>query len=66
VFSDSTTYRRGYDVTIILYFDRFSFEITKRGEILRVFHPSEDHEILSFKKAFAALFSSKLHSKEEV
>ncbi|CAG2233862.1 unnamed protein product [Mytilus edulis] len=45
---------------------RFSFEITQRGEILSVYHPPEDSEILAIKKGFAAVFSSKLHSKEEI
>ncbi|VDH90879.1 Hypothetical predicted protein [Mytilus galloprovincialis] len=44
----------------------FSFEITQRGEILRVYHPPEDSEVLAIKKGFAAVFSSKLHSKEEI
>lgn len=52
-------------MSIVLCF-RFSFEITQRGEILRVYHPPEDSEVLAIKKGFAAVFSSKLHSKEEV
>ena len=47
--------------------NRFSFEITRHGEILRVFHPAdEDEEVLSIKKGFAAMLSGKLHKQEEV
>ena len=56
-------------VTIIPVFAsiRFSFEITRHGEILRVFHPAnEDEEVLSIKKGFAGLLSAKLHKKDEV
>ena len=46
---------------------RFSFEITRHGEILRVFHPAnEDEEVLSIKKGFAGMLSAKLHKKDEV
>ena len=46
---------------------RFSFEITRHGEILRVFHPAnEDEEVLSIKKGFAGMLSAKLHKQDEV
>ncbi|KAL3873935.1 hypothetical protein ACJMK2_037012, partial [Sinanodonta woodiana] len=44
----------------------FSFVMTHRGEILRVYHPSnEDNEALSVKKGFAGLLSSKIYTEEE-
>lgn len=57
-----------YSINLFLsfYILRFSFEITRRGEILKVYHPPDDSEVLAIKKGFAAIFSSKLHSKEEV
>ena len=46
---------------------RFSFDITPVGEILRVYHPEEnDDMVLATKKGFAALLSSKLHGEGEV
>ncbi|XP_076116682.1 uncharacterized protein LOC143084161 [Mytilus galloprovincialis] len=44
----------------------FSFEITPHGEILNVYHPKEDGEVLATKKGFAALLASKLHGKQQI
>ncbi|KAK3101652.1 hypothetical protein FSP39_005219 [Pinctada imbricata] len=45
----------------------FSFVITSRGEILRVYHPDhENGEVLAIKKGFAALLAAKLHREGEV
>ncbi|KAK3102203.1 hypothetical protein FSP39_009587 [Pinctada imbricata] len=45
----------------------FSFVITSRGEILRVYHPDhENGEVLAIKKGFAALLAAKLHNEGEV
>ncbi|CAC5425804.1 unnamed protein product [Mytilus coruscus] len=43
----------------------FSFQIKTNGEILRVFHPPEDDEVLATKKGLAALLAAKLHGKDE-
>ncbi|CAC5401161.1 unnamed protein product [Mytilus coruscus] len=43
----------------------FSFQIKPNGEILKVFHPPEDDEILATKKGLAGLLSAKLHDKKE-
>lgn len=50
----------------IYTFCRFSFEITPYGEILKVYHPKEDDEVLATKKGFAALLASKLRGKQQV
>ncbi|XP_053390116.1 uncharacterized protein LOC128553035, partial [Mercenaria mercenaria] len=45
----------------------FSFEISHRGEIGKVFHqPDEEHEILMVKKGFAGMLSAKLHHRHEI
>jgi hypothetical protein len=49
----------------IYTFCRFSFEITPYGEILKVYHPKEDDEVLATKKGFAALLASKLRGKQQ-
>ncbi|VDI17388.1 Hypothetical predicted protein [Mytilus galloprovincialis] len=45
---------------------RFSFQIKPNGQILRVYHPPEDDEVLATKKGLAALLSAKLHDKDEL
>lgn len=46
---------------------RFSFVISRRGEITHVFHPSnEDSDVIATKKGFAALFASRLHEEGDV
>ena len=46
---------------------RFSFVISKRGEITHVYHQSnDDANIIASKKGFAALFASRLHEKGDV
>lgn len=44
---------------------RFSFQIQPNGQILRVYHPPDDDEVLATKKGLAAMLSSKLHHKDE-
>ncbi|KAK3589057.1 hypothetical protein CHS0354_008707 [Potamilus streckersoni] len=45
----------------------FSFVMTHRGEILKVYHTSnEDNEVLAVKKGFAGLLSSKIYTEEEI
>ncbi|VDI18854.1 Hypothetical predicted protein, partial [Mytilus galloprovincialis] len=43
----------------------FSFHIKPNGEILNVFHPPDDEDVLAIKKGLAGLLSAKLHGKEE-
>lgn len=46
---------------------RFSFVISRRGEITHVYHPSsEDSDVIATKKGFAALFASRLHEEGDV
>ncbi|VDI50864.1 Hypothetical predicted protein [Mytilus galloprovincialis] len=45
---------------------RFSFQITPNGQILKVYHPPEDDEVLATKKGLAAMLSAKLHDKDEL
>ncbi|CAC5401154.1 unnamed protein product [Mytilus coruscus] len=44
----------------------FSFQIKPNGQILRVYHPPEDDEVLATKKGLAAMLSAKLHDKDEL
>ncbi|XP_076085320.1 uncharacterized protein LOC143056120 [Mytilus galloprovincialis] len=51
----------------LLDIERFSFEITPVGQILRVYHPEEtDDFVLATKKGFAALLASRLHEEGEI
>lgn len=46
---------------------RFSFVISRRGEMTHVYHPSnEDSDVIATKKGFAALFASRLHEEGDV
>lgn len=46
---------------------RFSFVISRNGEITHVYHPSnEDSDVIATKKGFAALFASRLHEEGDV
>lgn len=45
---------------------RFSFQIKPNGEILKVYHPPEDDEVLETKKGLAGMLAAKMHDKEEV
>ena len=48
-------------------FFRFSFEITHKGEIIQVYHPSdEDDLVLATKKGLASLLAAKLYGENEV
>lgn len=45
---------------------RFSFVISRQGEIRKVFHSPEKDPVLIVKKGLAALMASKLHKQHEV
>ncbi|XP_076086954.1 uncharacterized protein LOC143057528 [Mytilus galloprovincialis] len=44
----------------------FSFQIKPNGEILKVYHPPEDDEVLATKKGLAGMLAAKMHDKEEL
>ncbi|VDI59671.1 Hypothetical predicted protein, partial [Mytilus galloprovincialis] len=44
----------------------FSFDITPHGEIMRVYHPANEHtDVLTAKKGFVSLLAAKLHYDKE-
>ncbi|CAC5401162.1 unnamed protein product [Mytilus coruscus] len=45
---------------------RFSFQIKPNGEILKVYHPPEDDDVLATKKGLAGMLAAKMHDKEEL
>lgn len=45
---------------------RFSFVISRRGEISKVFHDPDEDNVLIVKKGLAAMMASKLHQQHEV
>ncbi|VDI25287.1 Hypothetical predicted protein [Mytilus galloprovincialis] len=49
-----------------MYNARFSFQIKPNGQILRVYHPPDDGEVLETKRGLAAMLSAKLHDKDEL